>query len=272
MEKYSVLMSVYVKENPEFLLHSIESIFAQTVLTDDFVLVCDGELTDGLDAVICQFEEKYPDVFRVLRFEKNRGLGPALNDGLKQCRNRLVARMDSDDVAPENRCELQLQAFEKNPELAVVGGLIKEFEGTPENIVSEKHMPLTHDEILVYAKKRCPFNHPTVMYDKTVVLENGGYPDLLLYEDYGLWAELLLNGAVTCNLPEVLCYMRVDSGLYDRRGGYRYLKTAVKFRWTLYKKGFVSLTQFLFVTGVNTVVCLVPTSLRKFIYKIFLRK
>lgn len=272
MEKYSVLMSVYAKENPQYLLQSIESIYSQTVLTDDFVLVCDGELTDELDAVISTFEEKYPDSFRVCRFSENRGLGPALNDGLRCCRNRLVARMDSDDIAPENRCELQLAAFEAAPELAVVGGSIKEFEGDPGNIVSEKVMPLTHSEILTYAKKRCPFNHPTVMYDKDVVLEFGGYPNLLLYEDYGLWAELLAGGVVTCNLADVLCYMRVDSGLYDRRGGIRYLKTAVKFRWTLYRKGFLGLSQFLFVTCVNMVVCLVPTFLRKIIYRVLLRK
>ena len=39
---YSVLMSVYDKEKSEYLKQAIESIQAQTVSTDDFVLVCDG--------------------------------------------------------------------------------------------------------------------------------------------------------------------------------------------------------------------------------------
>ena len=43
-EKYSVLMSVYHKEKPEYLRQSLESIFTQTIQTDDFVLVCDGPL------------------------------------------------------------------------------------------------------------------------------------------------------------------------------------------------------------------------------------
>ena len=39
--EYSVLMSVYHKEKPEYLKQAIESIQAQTLSTNDFVLVCD---------------------------------------------------------------------------------------------------------------------------------------------------------------------------------------------------------------------------------------
>lgn len=51
-EDYSVLMSVYYKESPEYLEQAIESIQSQTIPTNDFVLVCDGSLTMQLDAVI----------------------------------------------------------------------------------------------------------------------------------------------------------------------------------------------------------------------------
>ena len=52
MAEYSVLMSVYAKENPEYLRESIESIWNQTVKTNDFWVVCDGTLTKELDAVL----------------------------------------------------------------------------------------------------------------------------------------------------------------------------------------------------------------------------
>ena len=45
--KYSVLMSVYHKEKPEYLKQAIESIQAQALLTDDVVLECDGPLNDA---------------------------------------------------------------------------------------------------------------------------------------------------------------------------------------------------------------------------------
>ena len=44
--KYSVLMSVYAKEKPKYLSQSIDSMLAQTVPPDQFVLVKDGPLTD----------------------------------------------------------------------------------------------------------------------------------------------------------------------------------------------------------------------------------
>ena len=56
--RYSVLMSVYHKEKPEYLRQAIESIQKQSFPTNDFVLVCDGVLTPELDAVIAA---KHPE-------------------------------------------------------------------------------------------------------------------------------------------------------------------------------------------------------------------
>jgi glycosyltransferase involved in cell wall biosynthesis len=272
MANYSVLMSVYHKERPEFLRLSVESIFAQTVPTDDFVLMCDGPLTAALDSVIADLQNTYGSALHVVRCEVNRGLSYALNDGLTFCKNDLVARMDSDDIAPANRCELQLQAFQEDPQLVIVGGAIDEFEGSLCNVVSHKDMPLSHEDILRYAKKRNPFNHPTVMYRKSAVLTAGGYPHIPLHEDYALWAKLLASGTKGRNLPQTLCNMRVDSGLYNRRGGWTYFKTATKFRYHLYQSGFYSLWNFLYVTAALVVVCLIPQHIRRVAYLKLLRK
>ena len=58
MQKYSVLMSVYYKECPKYLEQSVESVFSQTVPTDDFVLVCDGPLTQELEEVKEKIKKK----------------------------------------------------------------------------------------------------------------------------------------------------------------------------------------------------------------------
>lgn len=271
MDNYSVLMSVYHGEKPEYLRQSMESMFAQTVPTNDFVLMCDGPLTQELDLVIQEMYNAHQDVLRVIRLEVNQGLGDALNCGLTQCRNELIARMDSDDVALPNRCELQLEKFQEDPGLAIVGGAIDEFEGSIDNVVSHKDMPCCHQEILRYAKMRNPFNHPTVMYRKSVILELGGYPHNILHEDYALWANLLLSGARGYNFPNTLCYMRVDSGMYNRRGGWAYLKLAFRLRWGFYKKGLYTFWSFLFVMSGLTLVCLLPPDLRKKTYRWFLR-
>ena len=99
MQNYSVLMSVYHKEKPEHLRRAIESIQVQTVPTNDFVLVCDGSLNPELDAVIAAKQQEMGETLNVVRLAKNGGLGNALNEGIKHCKNELVARMDSDDIA-----------------------------------------------------------------------------------------------------------------------------------------------------------------------------
>lgn len=271
LDNYSVLMSVYYGEKSEYLRLSIESILSQTVQTNDFVLMCDGPLTEELDAVISEFCKSHSDILHVVRLEENRGLAHALNCGLKICKNDLVARMDSDDIALPYRCELQLKKFHENPQLAIVGGAIDEFEGSPENVISHKHMPESHEEIFRYARMRNPFNHPTVMYRRSSILAIGSYPANILHEDYALWGNLLLSGAKACNLPDTLCYMRVDNGLYNRRGGCQYLKQAIKLRWQLYRSGLYTLFSFLFVTTGLTIVCMLPNSIRKIVYRSFLR-
>ena len=59
-KKYSVLMSLYKKENPEYLRIAIDSMLNQTVAPDEIVLVEDGPLTDELYAVL----DDYPMLHR----------------------------------------------------------------------------------------------------------------------------------------------------------------------------------------------------------------
>lgn len=79
---------------------AIESIQAQTFQTNDFVLVCDGPLNDGLDAIIAKKQQEMGETLNVVRLAKNGGLGNALNEGIKHCKNELVARICLHGQAP----------------------------------------------------------------------------------------------------------------------------------------------------------------------------
>ena len=166
MEKYSVLMSLYVKEKPEYLRLAIDSMLNQTVTPDEIVIVEDGPLNDSLYSVLDEYEGKITRV----RNEKNIGLGLALNVGLKACRNELVARMDTDDISKPDRCEKQLKRFEEKPELAIVGAWVDEFTVSPDQVVSTRAVPTDSESIYNFAKKRSAFNHPAVMYRRSAVL------------------------------------------------------------------------------------------------------
>ena len=76
MEKYSVLMSLYIKEKPEYLRQAIESVLNQTAAPDEIVIVKDGRVTPEMDAVIKEYSEKYPEIFTVTGYDQNQGLVP----------------------------------------------------------------------------------------------------------------------------------------------------------------------------------------------------
>ena len=226
--EYSVLMSVYKKEKAEFLKEAIESIQKQSKKTDDFVLVCDGELNESLDKVILDKKEEMGDVLNVIRLKENVGLGKALNVGLEYCKNEYIARMDSDDISVPDRCEKQLEIFKKLQEISICSGTVQEFSDDINNIECLRILPQNNNEIIKFSKKRNPFNHPCVMYKKSSVKAVGSYQDFYLLEDYHLWIRMLMNGYKGYNLEDILLNMRAGNNMYKRRAGFKYVLSQIR--------------------------------------------
>jgi glycosyltransferase involved in cell wall biosynthesis len=268
MGKYSVPMSVYHKENPDFFRQSVESMLNQTVMPDEIVVVKDGPLTDSLEMVINDFVEQHPDILKVVSIEKNVGLGVALNVGLQHCRNELVARMDTDDVSVPERCEKQLRAFYDNPELAVFGGAIAEFTQSIEDVIGIRPVPTCDSAIKRLIKRRCPFNHQTVMFRKSEVLRAGGYVDWFWNEDYYLWVRMSEMGCRFGNSSDVLVYVRSGIDQYRRRGGLRYFQSEAKLQRYLLEHNIVSRFEYLENVAIRLVVqLLMPSWLRGVFYR-----
>ncbi len=271
-KSYSVLMSVYYKEKPEYLKQAMESMINQTVLTNDFVLVCDGPLNAELDAIISEEQEKLGAVLKVIRLKENGGLGNALSQGIKHCKNELVARMDSDDIAYLSRCEMQLKVFNEQPDVSICSGTVEEFFSKIECVEARRILPETNEEIVNFAKKRNPFNHPCVMYKKSAVESVGSYCDFYLLEDYYLWIRLLVAGYKGYNIPKPLLHMRAGRQMYARRSGIKYVKSQYRLFLYMYKSGFITKGSFFTSVVTRGMGGIVPNSLRFFMYKKILRK
>lgn len=269
--KFSVLMSVYKNENPEWFRESVKSIVEQTVKPDEILIVQDGMLNDDLYSVCDELKQCYPEI-RYLKLDKNYGLGMALHYGVKACKNELIARMDTDDIAVENRFELQLQQFLEQPDLSICGGNIVEFNHNVDDVVSMRTVPYSMKAIVEYCKSRNPFNHMTVMFKKSAVLAAGNYQTFHLMEDYYLWYRMIKNNCQMCNLDTVLVKVRVGNGMYDRRGGFSYFLNERKLFTVMYKDGFISISKFCYVTLVRMVMRILPDKFRKVIYTFALRK
>mgnify|MGYP004467316687 CR=1 FL=1 len=252
----SVLMSVYEKENPEFLKKALDSIYAQSMKPDEIVLVEDGKLTEALEAVISD----YPRL-RILKLEENQQLGRALEAGLKVCRYELVARMDSDDIMMPKRLERQYRYMIENPHLAACGGEIAEFIDE-DKMLREKSMPISPDAVYMYGKLRNPMNHMTVMFRKSAIEAVGGYRHFPGLEDYDLWIRLIMNGYKLSNLPEVLVKARIGEGFAKRRGGWKYFKTYHKLRREQYKLGYLSLYEYKVACIATFVMTMMPARWR----------
>lgn len=270
--KYTVLMSVYKNERAEYLRCSIESMIAQTIPPDEFLLVKDGPLTVELDNVIDEYVSKYPCLFTIIVNEKNIGLGLALARGIEKSRNEMIARMDSDDWCVPERCEKQLNMFDTDIDLGIVGSYEAEFIDEIDNIVSIHRVPKNNDEIVSFMRRRCALLHPTVMYKRSAVMQCGNYHSVILYEDYDLFARMIFeNGVKAFNIQENLYYIRTSEDFYRRRGGRKYAKTVLRFKLWMLKKGYMSIFDFLVSGGGQVLVCLLPNVVRKFFYLKFLR-
>lgn len=224
--KFSVLMSVYHKENPFFLCDALNSVYSQTAQPTEVVLVQDGPLTEELYNVINTWKTKLNIIDVVIA--SNVGLGEALNQGLQYCSHELVARMDTDDIALPVRFEKQLVAF-KSQNIDVCGSWISEFDSDPSSILSIRQVPESHADIIKFARTKNPINHPSVMFKKTTIVESGGYQNILYFEDYYLWLSLIKNGAIFYNIPSPLVHMRAGFNQLSRRSGYLYFKREFNF-------------------------------------------
>ncbi len=265
-------MSVYYKEKPEYLQLALESVINQTVKPNEIVLVQDGKLTNELQAVITEYLQKYPDIFKTCALQQNRGLGKALNFGMQKCSNELIARMDTDDIAEPNRFELQIKEFAQDEELMLCGGQIAEFADKQAEITGYRNVPLTYNGILNFAKKRNPFNHMTVMFKKQAVQSVGGYMDMPYFEDYWLWTRMLKAGYKVKNIDQVLVKVRAGQDMIARRGGLNYAKCIIRFERALHKIGIINLAEMIGYITLRSVVSVMPESLRLWIYRWKLRK
>lgn len=272
--KFSVLLSVYWKEKPEYLKRAIESIyFDQTLKPQEIILIEDGELTKELYGVIESLKERIGEkIFKVISLEKNMGLGNALKIGVENCSYEYIARMDTDDISYPERFEKQFLYLKENPNVDVLGSYMSEFSKSIKNIICIKDCPPSNIDMKKYMKLRDPVNHPSVVLKKSSVLAAGNYQEIFLNEDSYLWGRMLVKGFEFRNILEPLVYFRINDETYKRRGGWKYIKAEYELQKKFLEIGLVNKFEFFRNITLKNIVRILPNTIRKLIYKKFLRK
>jgi Glycosyltransferases, probably involved in cell wall biogenesis len=268
---FSVSMCLYWKDDPQYFETAILSIMNQSIIPSEIILVVDGPIPNQLKNVIDKYRNN--SLLKIIELKENLGHGKARNIGLKNCSNDIIALMDSDDISVPTRFEKQLNIFNENPEISIIGGNIYEFIDDPNNIIGCRNVPSLDSDIKSYMKKRCPFNQMSVMFKKCDVENAGGYLDWYHNEDYYLWIRMALLNYKFYNISENLVYVRVGKEMYSRRGGRKYFVSEVKLQNYMLKHKVIS-----FPTYISNVIkrliiqIILPNSIRGFIFKKFARR
>ena len=262
-------MCLYAKEDPAYLARCVDSILAQTVLPDEWVVVKDGPLTGELEAVLAGV--RFPHEMNIVALPENVTLGPARAEGLRAAKHDWVAIMDSDDICAPDRFEKQLGMINENPALCLVGGQIAEFAESPEQAVALRSVPTGHDDVLRFTKRRNPFNSMTVMLRRESALAAGNYRYFPWFEDYDLWTRMIRGGAVCANHPDVLVHARVGAGMYARRRGGSYIRSEWRMQRQLLDLGLINAAEFAGNVATRIPIRLLPERALAAVYNRFAR-
>lgn len=264
---FSVLMPVYKGDNPIYMKEALDSVINQTVIPSEILIVVDGEVDCKIEKVLNYYQELY-EFIKVHYFEENRGLGLILRDGVKLCNYEYIARMDADDISEKDRFEKQIQYVTKY-NLDLVGSNTVEFIDN-NNTVSVKKVPI-YSTISKYIIRRNPFNHMTVFFRKSAVIEVGNYENVMYFEDYYLWFKMYQNKCKMDNVQESLVRARVDN-MHSKRSGISYMKYEVNFQKKLLHNNYISYSQFVSNIVLKSIIRLLPLKLVKYFYSKFLRE
>jgi len=265
---FSVIMSVYAKDKPEYFETAMLSVIDQTLKPNEIVVVKDGPIDWDVNSIVNKLCQKYKSKCKILSLEKNSGPGAARQYAAEHTANELIAIMDSDDISVPTRFEDQVNEFNQHPELDAIGGLIAEFTGD-NPVLSEikRVVPEMHKEIFEMGKYRNPMNNATVMFKKNSLLKVGGYKSIRGTEDHELFVRMMMGGQQFYNIQKILVKVRVGTDMYKRRGGVNFIKSDLSLLNTMYKTRYIKISQYIVNLVLRFILRAMPNTLRGIIYR-----
>ena len=268
--EFTLLMCTYKNDDPILLEKAIESIYRNSIKPNFFILTIDGPIPNKNEQVINKLVKKFP--IEINNLNKNIGLANALNSAIKLVKTQWIARADSDDLNASNRFEKQILYAEKG--FDVIGSNIYEIDiyETVQLGRLKKLMPKNNKQIRTFSRFRNPMNHMTTFYKTEDIKLVGGYPNIYLREDYGLWAKLISHNKNFINIDDFLVCVNGGNDFYLRRGGIKNAIAEIKLQFYLFKYNIQPLYSALLLGFVRAFLLLLPKGILKSFYRNILRK
>lgn len=189
----------------KYIGDAIASVLEQTFTDFELLIINDGS-TDDTEKVIRSFAD--PRIKLIA--QPHMGVSAALNSGLKHSRAEYIARFDADDICYPHRLEVQYRFLQENKNYVLVGSASDFIDKNGRFLFKWHPSAYEHEELQEIVYKTCPFDHPTVMYHRSVALSLNGYPPgAIHFEDHIFWTLFFKKGRL-CNMPDSLIKHRIN--------------------------------------------------------------
>lgn len=269
-DRVAVAMSVYKSDSSRFFTLAIDSILSQNVSFLSVFVEVDGSVSQELRDTLISYNN-LPNVY-IEFHDQNMGLASRLNSIIDKVISdgtySFVARMDSDDISSLSRFEKQINFLNSNPDISVVGSDVIEITDSGDEVYYKK-MDCTHADIYENFIKKCPFNHPSVMFRASIFDEGFRYkPELMNTQDYYLWVDLLAAGKKFSNINEPLLKFRVNENFHSRRGFYKAINDVKSRVYAFQKLDVLNFSNLLHVFKLF-LLRIAPSGLKKWAYRNF---
>lgn len=234
MATLTVIMAVYIKDNPDYFAKALRSIWDDQILKpSEIILIHDGPLTEAHYQIIDTFRKHVGTSLKEIVNTTNIGLTKSLNKGIEMATGDYIARMDSDDIALPDRFILQVEYMACHPEVMVLGGGMLEIDEN-EIIGSRRLYPCSMDRIKHYIPKANPIPHPTVLFNAELFKKGFRYDEKFRKnQDLKLWFDLIKEGVIMENLPDIILKFRRTEDTYTKRAS----KISRKSEYEIYDSG-----------------------------------
>jgi len=265
LKKIAFILTVFKNDKLDYFKQAIESIVNQDYGFEhiNIYLGIDGELQEDIKIYI---EKNSQYFYKIIQNESNKGLAFTLNRLIDLLEDEVyIFRMDSDDICRIDRVRKQVEVFEKDSELLLIGSDLTEIDEKG-NELRKKRMPIEMNSIIKFSIARNPFNHSSIAMKKEFFEIVGKYnEEFLKSQDYELWARALITGVKCTNVGEPLLYFRVSSDYMNKRNSFTNYINEFKISMRLLKH-FKMYNQFSKVLA-KLLIRMMPSDIGKVVYR-----
>lgn len=258
---FSVIVTLYYGIKPKHLEIALRSIFRNSLVPNEVILVQDGPISKKLSNII----DKYNHKIKHYILEKNKGSSYSFNYAIEKCSYDWIIKQDADDFSHKDRFETSMKYIKNEP--MFFGSLMNEKYNRATFL---KKVPIKPENIKKIIKYRNPFNNPTMCFHKRIFLETRGYPNIFLKEDWAWWINIIYKYK-NFNIDKILVTSIDSKDLFSRRQGIHNIKSEFLIQKLCIKKGLSTILESFFIYLIRVTILIMPYGLLKTIYLKFLR-